>query len=216
MKTPFSALWAGARYYVPLLFLGLGAMAYMGSQGQVYLGMAALLPGLFVVYFFRDPPRRITSDPREIVSPADGVVVEVTELAETPYYEGPCIRVSIFLSIFNVHVNRAPDDGTIARLEHRKGKYKNAMSAESSDVNEANTIGLETAHGPMTVRQIAGLIARRIVCAAEVGETLRKGEKFGMIKFGSRTELYLSPDAEVVVAVKEKVHGGSTVLARFP
>jgi len=89
------------------------------------------------------------------------------------------------------------------------------MSAESSDVNEANALWLETAHGPMTVRQIAGLIARRIVCAAEMGETLKKGEKFGMIRFGSRTELYLSPDAEVVVSEKDKVHGGSTVVARF-
>lgn len=191
-------------------------MAYMGTQGRVYLGMAALLPGLYVLYFFRDPVRRITSDPREIVSPADGLVVEVAQLEETPYYEGPCIRVSIFLNIFNVHVNRMPDDGTIARVEYREGKYKNAMSAESSDVNEANTLWLDTRHGPMTLRQIAGLIARRIVCVAEVGETLRKGERFGMIRFGSRTELYLSPDVEVVVAVKDKVHGGSTVVARFP
>ncbi len=191
-------------------------MGYMTAQGHVYVGVLALFPGLFVVYFFRDPVRRITTEPQEIVSPADGVVVEIAELAETPYYDGPCKRVSIFLSIFNVHVNRAPDDGTVARIEYRKGQYKNAMSAESSDVNEANAVWLETAHGPMTVRQISGLIARRIVCAAEVGGTLRKGERFGMIRFGSRTELYLSPDAEVVVSVKEKVQGGSTVVARFP
>ena len=187
----------------------------MSTQGQVYVGMAALLPGFYVVYFFRDPVRRITTDPGEIVSPADGVVVEVTELEETPYYDGPCVRVSIFLNIFDVHVNRMPDDGKILSIDYRKGQYKNAMSAESSEVNEANAIWLETPHGPMTVRQIAGLIARRIVCAAEVGETLKKGEKFGMIRFGSRTELYLSPDAEVVVSEKDKVHGGSTVVARF-
>ena len=215
MRKHFSAWRAGALYYVPLLVLGFGAMAYMGTRGQVYLGMAALLPGLYVVYFFRDPQRRITSDLQEIVSPADGVVVEVTELEETPYYDGPCIRISIFLSIFNVHVNRMPDDGTIARMDYRKGKYKNAMSVESSEVNEANTIWLKTPHGPMTVRQIAGLIARRIVCAAEVGETLKKGEKFGMIRFGSRTELFLSVNAEVVVSEKDKVRGGSTVVARF-
>ena len=215
MKKPFSAWRAGAPFYVPALLLGLGAMAYMGAQGQVYLGMAGLLPGLYVVYFFRDPQRRITTDPREIVSPADGVVVEVKRFEETPYYEVPCVRISIFLSIFNVHVNRIPDDGKILRIDYRKGQYKNAMSAESSDVNEANTLWLETPHGPMTVRQIAGLIARRIVCAAEVGETLKKGEKFGMIRFGSRTELFLSVDAEVVVSEKDKVHGGSTVVARF-
>ena len=143
------------------------------------------------------------------------MVVEVKRFEETPYYDGPCVRISIFLSVFNVHVNRMPDDGTIARMDYRKGKYKNAMSAESSEVNEANTLWLETPHGPMTVRQIAGLIARRIVCPAEVGETLKKGEKFGMIRFGSRTELFLSVDAEVVVSEKDKVHGGSTVVARF-
>ena len=215
MRKPFSAWRAGAPYYLPLLLLGLGAVAYMSTQGQVYVGMAALLPGFYVVYFFRDPVRRITTDPGEIVSPADGVVVEVTELEETPYYDGPCVRVSIFLNIFDVHVNRMPDDGKILSIDYRKGQYKNAMSAESSEVNEANAIWLETPHGPMTVRQIAGLIARRIVCAAEVGETLKKGEKFGMIRFGSRTELYLSPDAEVVVSEKDKVRGGSTVVARF-
>ncbi len=215
MKEPFSALRAGAPYYVALLLLGLGAMQYLAAQGQAYLGMVALLPGLYVLYFFRDPPRSITTDNREIVSPADGLVVEVVRLQSTPYYGGPCIRISIFLNIFNVHVNRMPDDATIAHMDYHEGEYKNAMTAESSDVNEANTIWLETPHGPMTVRQIAGLVARRIVCAAEMGETLRKGEKFGMIKFGSRTELYLAPDAEVVVAEKDKVHGGSTVVARF-
>ncbi len=215
MREPFSALRAGAPYYVALLLLGLGAMQFLWGQGQVYLGMAALLPGFFVLYFFRDPVRRITTDSREIVSPADGVVVEVVRLESTPYYEGPCTRISIFLNIFDVHVNRMPDDGTIVHIDYRKGKYKNAMTAESSEVNEANAIWLETPHGPMTVRQIAGLIARRIVCAAKVGETLEKGEKFGMIKFGSRTELYLSPDVEVIVSEKEKVHGGSTVVARF-
>jgi len=114
-----------------------------------------------------------------------------------------------------VHVNRVPDECTIAKIEYREGKYLNAMSPKSSEENEANALWLETPHGPMTVRQIAGLIARRIVCVAEVGETLKKGEKFGMIRFGSRTELYLSPDAEVIVKERDKVNGGSTVLARF-
>ena len=218
MRKTFNAWKVGAPYYVPLLVLGFCAMAYAGSLSFVYLypSMLALLPGLFTLNFFRDPPREITSDPSEIVSPADGVVVEVAELEETPHYEGPCKRVSIFLNIFNVHINRAPDDGTITRIDYRKGAYKNAMSAKSSELNEANTIRLDTPHGPMTVRQIAGLIARRIVCIPEAGATLRKGEKFGMIKFGSRTELYLSPEAEILVSPKDKVQGGSTVIARFP
>lgn len=218
MNKPFNAWKVGAPYYIPLLAIGFAVMAYVGSLGPalIYVGMVAVIPGLFALNFFRDPPRRITKDPAEIVSPADGKVVEIAALSETPYYDGPCKRISIFLDIFNVHVNRAPDDGTITRIDYREGAFKNAMNPESSDVNEANTIRLDTPHGPMTVRQIAGLIARRIVCVPEVGATLSKGEKFGMIKFGSRTELYLPPEAEIVVRLKDKVLGGETIVARFP
>jgi len=218
VKKPFSAWKVGAPYYLPLLALGFGTIAYAGAQSYFYLypSMIALLPGLFVLNFFRDPERTITTNPAEIVSPADGMIVEVADLEDSPHYDGPCKRISIFLNVFNVHVNRAPDECTIARIDYKEGAYKNAMSPEAGQLNEANTIRLDTPHGSMTVRQIAGLIARRIVCIPSSGDTLQKGEKFGMIKFGSRTELYLSTDAEILVVPKQKVEGGSTVLARFP
>ena len=215
MKRAFSAWTIGTRYYIPLLALGLAGWLYSIRTGHSYLGALALIPGLFVLYFFRDPPRRITDDPSEIVSPADGLVVEVAELKTTPHYEGPCKRISVFLNIFDVHINRAPDGCTITRMDYRKGTYKNAMTPESSEVNESNTLWLDTPHGPMTLRQIAGLVARRIVCVPEVGERLTKGEKFGMIQFGSRTELYLPPSAEVLVAAKDRVRAGASVVARI-
>ena len=216
MNKPFSSWKTGAPYYLPLVILGLGAVAYFVQAGQWYWGVLALAPGLFTLNFFRDPPRRITTDEREIVSPADGLVVDVSDMESTPHYDGPCKRVAIFLNVFNVHINRAPNDGTITRIDYKKGDYHNAASDAASELNEANTIRLDTPHGPMTVRQIAGLVARRIVCPRSVGDSLTKGEKFGMIKFGSRTELFLPVDAEITVSKGDKVKGGSSVLARMP
>lgn len=173
------------------------------------------LLALFTLNFFRDPPRTITQDPDEIVSPADGLVDGIENLDDSPYYDGPCTRISIFLNVFNVHINRAPDDSTIQSITHKDGEYRNAMDPYSAQVNESNWLHLDTPHGPMTVRQISGAIARRIVCPAQKGEKLKKGEKFGMIKFGSRTELYLPTNAEIKVQLKDKVKGGATIIARF-
>jgi len=169
----------------------------------------------FTIFFFRDPARVITSEPHMVVSPADGTIVGVEDLDSSAHYDGPCKRVSIFLSVFNVHINRSPYDGTVESIAYKPGEFKNAMRADTTDVNESNTIRMKTDRGAMTVRQISGLIARRIVCKVEVGETLAKGEKFGMIKFGSRTELYLPTNAEICVRMKDKVQGGATVVARF-
>lgn len=207
----FSAWREGAAYYLPPLVLGGGLMAtpYWG------LGTPVFVVGLFVLYFFRDPARQTPAAASAVVSPADGTVVGVEDLGETEYYDGPCKRVSIFLSVLNVHVNRAPEDGTVREVLYRPGKYVNAMRPDSSRVNESNAIYLDTPHGPMTVRQISGAVARRIVCAARPGDAVLKGERIGMIKFGSRTELYLPADAEVCVGLKEKVKGGTTVIARF-
>lgn len=208
---PFSAWKVGLPYYGPLLILGIALFFF-----NVALGSLVLFVALAILGFFRDPPRSASSDASDIVSPADGAVVAIEELAETEHYDGPCKRVSIFLSVFNVHVNRLPYDAEIADIRYKRGKYKNAMSPESSEVNESNALWLETPFGPMTVRQISGAIARRIVCAVNVGDTLAKGEKIGMIKFGSRTELYLPVSAEICVKIKEKVKGATTVLARIP
>lgn len=169
----------------------------------------------FTIYFFRDPIRRIPAEPQAVVSPADGTIVAIEEFDSSPHYNGPCKRISIFLSVFNVHINRSPYEGTVDSIAYIPGQFLDARGANTSELNEANTVRMTTARGPMTVRQISGLIARRIICKVKVGETLAKGEKFGMIKFGSRTELYLPVDAQICVTLKDKVQGGTTVVARF-
>ncbi len=216
MNPPFNAWKEGTPYYGPLL--GAGVLLLLlagGSTAGLVAGSLTLGVGLFTLYFFRDPVRIVTQVPEEIVAPADGTVVAIEDLPESPYYEGPCRRVSIFLSIFNVHINRAPFDGAVEDIAYRPGQFKNAMKAESSDCNEANTVRMATAHGPLTVRQVSGLVARRIICRRKVGDRLAKGEKFGMIRFGSRTELYLPAGTEVCVTLKEKVRAGASIVARF-
>ncbi len=184
-------------------------------RGYAWAGIPVLLLGIAMMLFFRDFPRTITAAPNEIVSPADGTVVAIEDLDETPHYAGPCRRVSIFMSVFSVHVNRAPFDGTVRDVIHAPGQYKNAMSPEASKVNESNALWLDTTRGPITVRQISGAVARHIVCAAKPGMTLAKGEKFGMIRFGSRAELYLPPGTEVCVKEGDKVNAGIVTVARF-
>ena len=179
MKVKFSGWRAGAPFYIPALAAGAGLVAWAANAGHPLWGLPALAPGLFALNFFRDPRRAISTRPGYVVSPADGKVTAVETLDSTPWYAGRCTRISIFLSVFNVHVNRSPAQGTILKIEHRDGLFKNAMDPTSSEVNESNTLWLETAQGPMTVRQISGLIARRIVCPAQAGEALARGEKFG-------------------------------------
>lgn len=199
----------------PLLVAGLAAGWFHWSL--------ALVPGVLlclVVWFFRDPPRRIPQEPGLVVSPADGKVVEVERLDHEPWIGGPAVRIGIFLSIFNVHINRAPVAGRAIRQRYFPGKFLNAMSSHSAQENENLWIGLEEDRPPyrrLIVRVIAGAIARRIVCGLRPGEKLSRGDKFGMIKLGSRTELILpdAPDLEVEVMPGARVRAGSSVLARF-
>ena len=213
----FSAWREGVAHYMPAFVLLLVCL-YPACRGShwAWIGVGVFLVyGLFSLFFFRDPQRAITAAAGEVVSPADGTVVAVEELEETPHYKGPCQRISIFLSILSVHVNRAPFDGTIQDIRRKHGGFLFATKPEASERNESNDVWLETPRGPMTVRQITGVVARRIVCRANVGDTLAKGEKFGMIKFGSRTELYLPRSAEVCVKASDKVQAGTSVVARF-
>ena len=174
---------------------------------------------LFLFAFFRDPNRPIPAEQHAVVSPADGVVSDITHLDFHPDLNGPAVRIGIFLSVFNVHVNRAPVDGRVLSVTYKRGKFINAMRHnEASDENESNTLVLaepQTGKPMAVVKQIVGLIARRIVCTAKVGDTVRRGERFGMIKFGSRTELtlagWLEPDVRVTVG--QTVRGASDVLA---
>ncbi|HOV73230.1 MAG TPA: phosphatidylserine decarboxylase family protein [Candidatus Hydrogenedentes bacterium] len=218
MTKAFSAWRVGAPYYIPALLLAL-IFLILALRGHrwAFVGVAVcLVYGGFSLFFFRDPVRAITAAANEVVSPADGTVVAVEELQATPHYDGPCRRISIFLSVLSVHVNRAPFDGSVVSVAHTPGEFRNAMRPETTDCNEANAVRLDTPRGPMTVRQISGAIARRIVCLAKAGDRLEKGQKFGMIKFGSRTELYLPTAAEATVRAGDKVRGGSSVVARFP
>jgi phosphatidylserine decarboxylase len=207
----FSAWRQGARYYAPLLAVGSFAFLF----GHALIGAPLLIAGACVLGFFRDPPRAIEAGPGEVVCPADGTIVSVERLETSPHYDGPCQRIAIFLSVLNVHVNRAPADGEITNIVYRPGLFLNALKDQSSEANESNAVWMQTPHGPMTVRQISGAIARRIVCIPEAGEHLAQGEKFGMIQFGSRTELFLALEAEILVTPRQKVNAGTTIVARF-
>jgi phosphatidylserine decarboxylase len=215
LNQPFSSWRAGIVLYLPWLVVGAFCAWPAWPLPVNVLGALFLVLGIATLLFFRDPPRRIPSDPSVLVAPADGRIVAVEDLADAPYYDGACRRVSIFLSLFNVHINRAPCAAEVIRVDFRPGSFLNAMRADSSEENESNTLRLATPCGPVTVRQVSGLIARTIVCRAAPGDLLTKGEKFGMIKFGSRTELYLPEGTEVCVAERENVRAGASVIARF-
>ncbi len=179
----------------------------------------AVLVWLFA--FFRDPERPIPAEEHLMVSPADGVVSDITRIESDPLLGGPAIRVGIFLSVFNVHINRSPCDGRVRSVVYKEGKFINAMHhGRASDENESNTIVLEdttTAQPIAVVKQIVGLIARRIIFTGEAGELVRRGQRIGMIKFGSRTELSIPQWLEPEVLVKEGqvVRGGADVIARL-
>ncbi len=215
MEKPFSGWREGRRHYLPLFVAAIVAGCVLWPFGYAWTAIPLLLVACGTLLFFRDFHREIVCAPGQAIAPADGVVVAVEHLPETPHYDGPCVRISIFMSVLNVHVNRAPCACTVRELRYAPGKYKNAMTDEASRVNESNALWLDTEWGPVTVRQISGAVARRIVCPVAVDTTLKQGEKFGMIKFGSRVETFLPPDSEPVVTVNQKARAGVTVLARF-
>jgi phosphatidylserine decarboxylase len=184
------------------------------------LAIIPFVPLALIVYFFRDPPRKVPQDAALLVSPADGVVSEVSELEHDEFIGGPAVRIGIFLSIFNVHINRAPCAARVIKLRYTPGKFMNALNPECALHNENMWIGLEEEefpHRPMVVRQVSGAIARRIVCDLKPGQSLARGRKFGMIKLGSRTELIVPQEESLRVEVKvgQVVHGGETVLLRY-
>jgi phosphatidylserine decarboxylase len=199
----------GYYFGLPLLALGLAAfLAHWMIAGILLLCLAA-----FVFYFFRDPERVIPADSGAVVSPADGRVLVVTDEDNAGV---PGKRISIFLAIWNVHVNRSPAAGTIVKMDYRPGKFFAAMRARASLENEQNVISLSTASGEMVFKQIAGLIARRVVCWKKVGDVVQRGERIGLVRFGSRVDMWVPRDADILVAVGDNVQGGSSVLARWP
>ncbi len=179
--------------------------------------VAWVLVGLagFVVYFFRDPDRSPPMDRALVVAPADGRVLRIEKVDE-PFVGGEGIRVAIFLSVFNVHVNRSPVTGTVLFQTYRQGRMLPAFRDHASELNERNTLGIEGQGIRVLVHQITGAVARRIVCWVGPGDRLLQGQRFGMIKFGSCTELVLPASVEVLVAVGDRVRGGETPIARIP
>jgi phosphatidylserine decarboxylase len=175
---------------------------------------------LWILVFFRDPYRDVPPDGNILLAPADGRITDIEVVDEDGFIGGPALRIGIFLSIFDVHINRAPCNAKVEKITYREGQCKNAMSPESGRVNESNDLWLIRMDSPqdrLIVRQISGAIARRIVCKASEGQSLTGGEKFGMIKFGSRTELYVPAReyAECRVKVGDKVKAGLSVLVRY-
>lgn len=186
-----------------------------------YISPLAAVPLGLVIWFFRDPTRSVPSEAGMIVSAADGKVVDITELADDAFIGGPAVRIGVFLSIFNVHVNRAPARCRVIELRYSPGKFLNALRPESAEQNENMWIGLEEEAPPLrrfTVRQISGAVARRIVCDLRPGQVVDRGERFGMIKLGSRTEIILPLEDGLQILVKKGQHvqGGKSVLAKYP
>ena len=198
-------------YFFGLPLLALGCAAFLFHW---YIPAAVLvLLALFVFSFFRDPDRVIPSEPGAIVSPADGRVVVVTEEENAGR---PGQRMSIFLAIWNVHVNRAPASGTISKMDYRPGKFLAEMRERASFENEQNVFTLSTESGEMVFKQIAGLIARRVVSWKKADDRVMRGERIGLVRFGSRVDVWLPKGAEILVKVGENVRGGSSVIAKWP
>ncbi|MBF0544640.1 MAG: phosphatidylserine decarboxylase family protein [Candidatus Riflebacteria bacterium] len=207
---PFTVIFAFGSY----IFNYLGkSFPFLGRLFKSIGYMFSIL-ALFTLYFFRDPERVIPQDENAIVSPADGTVLKIDDVPNAPFFNGPAKRVAIFLSIFNVHINRSPINGKIVYRNYNPGKFFPANLDKASEDNEQNSIGITDGDFKVLVRQIAGIIARRIICWNNPGDALEKGERFGLIRFGSRTELYMPPGTTIEVKPGQKVQGGSTVIAR--
>jgi phosphatidylserine decarboxylase len=189
------------------------AVALWWATGSWAWGIVPVLLAAFFLWFFRDPQRAVPAGAGLIVSPGDGLVTETAAIT-TP--DGPRQRVSIFLSVFDVHVNRAPISGVLSRVSYRRGQYLNAMNPASADCNEQNIVTVTGEGIEVTFKQIAGLLARRIVFNLREGDTVERGQRVGLIKFGSRVNVLIPGEATLRVKVGQRVKGGSSVLAAMP
>jgi phosphatidylserine decarboxylase len=202
-----------------IVYLIVGVL-YLSAWAIISIEAILAVVLVWVLSFFRDPYRAVRPDKNILLAPADGKVTDIELVEENGFIGGAAIRIGIFLNIFDVHINRAPCNATVERITYKKGKYKNAMNPGSGRVNESNELVLVRTEAPndrLIVRQISGAIARRIVCGAAEGQELTGGEKFGMIKFGSRTELYVPAreNAKCLVKTGDKVKAGLTALVRY-
>ena len=196
---------------------------YIGITGVIAalaMGLGGYIPGggafclfVFVCWFFRDPERKIPPESHALVSPADGKVISIETIENSTVVNGSCIRVCIFMNVFNVHVNRVPMDGVVEKVTYFPGKFFNASLDKASEHNERNALVIKSPQGAVYgVVQIAGLIARRIVCRVQPGDRLERGRRYGMIRFGSRLDLHLPLDTDIAVTLGQKVSAGSSIV----
>lgn len=205
-----------ARAGYAFIFVAAFTTAVLALLELTVLALFGLVCTLFICYFFRDPDRVVPTAENLVVSPADGKVIAIKNLAESPFYDGACVKISIFMSIFNVHVNRIPYDGRITRTSYHPGKFFSANLDKASKDNEHNAVWLETENGrQICFVQIAGLVARRIICQVQSGDSVRKGQRFGLICFGSRLDVYLPPTVRLRVAVGNHIKAGTSALGEL-
>jgi phosphatidylserine decarboxylase len=197
----------------PFIFASTFTTLVFAILGFVTLSLIGLVVTFFICYFFRDPDRVIPNDDGCIVSPADGKIISAGVVDNSRFYEGVCMKISIFMSIFNVHVNRIPYEGRINELQYYPGKFFSANLDKASANNEHNAVFIETEGGKnICTVQVAGLIARRIICNVQKGDVVRRGQRFGLICFGSRIDVYLPSAMRLKVSIGDKVKAGTSVL----
>src|SRR5512133_3570781 len=203
-----------AREGWPFLAIAVAAAALVSWYSLAW-AIPLWIIALFVLQFFRDPPREVPGDAKTVVSPADGRIVAV-EKTRDPYLERDAIKVSVFMNVFSVHSNRAPVDGEVKQVWYNAGSFVNAALDKASTENERNALWIRAAAGAELVSvQVAGLIARRILCYVKAGDKLERGQRYGFIRFGSRVDLYLPPNARIKAALGDKVYAASTILANL-
>ncbi len=196
------------------IILVVGAITNPATHMKILAVFGVLLTAL-VVNFFRDPERQIPQDENYVLSPADGKVIEICDEREDDFLKQDATRVSIFLNIFDVHVNRIPISGKVGYFRYQKGSFIKAYKSDASEVNEQTIIGIENGTRKLLFKQIAGLIARRIVCQVRQGNNVQSGERFGMIKFGSRVDIFLPRNVKLKVELNQKVRGGESIIGVF-
>lgn len=194
-----------------IFFSALTIISFFIASG-IWIALLPFILTLFMVYFFRDPERIAPEGDNIFVSPADGKVILIKDVREDQYIKDYAIEVSIFMSPLNVHVNRAPCDGVVESVVHTSGKFLSAFKHEASLHNENIAMLLNTKHGRILVRQVAGFVARRAVCRVKPGDILKKGQRYGIIKFSSRLDVYLPKDADIKVKLGDKVKAGETII----
>jgi phosphatidylserine decarboxylase len=203
-------------FFTGIIFFALMLSMYLYG-GTVFL-IASIVTGsifIFHFFFFRDPERQIPESENLILSPADGTVVVVEQVEENDFLKEKCWKISIFLSVFNVHVNRMPVSGKLAYVRYKSGQFLAAFNHRASDLNEQTIIGISSSRGPVLFKQIAGIIARRIIYRCEENQSVSAGERFGMIRYGSRVDVFFPLSASVKVERKDKVKGGISILGEF-